>query len=49
MQTNIRWIASAKASARTLDIQFPWERGARRAAWIAHRDGGVDVRQALSA
>ncbi|SNT35172.1 hypothetical protein [Tropicimonas sediminicola] len=49
MQTNRRWIAAAMASARTLDVQLPWERGARRAAWIVHRDGHGDLRQALSA
>lgn len=41
MQTNRRWITSAIAAAGTVDVQLPWERGARRAAWIAYRDGGL--------
>ena len=33
-----RWIAPMIAEAKACTTQMPWERGARRAAWIATRD-----------
>ncbi len=38
MTTRRRWIdATITESART-EVKMPWERGARRAAWIVKRD-----------
>ena len=44
-----RWMESAIATAAALDVRLPWERGARRAEWIARRDRSAEPRIALSA
>lgn len=41
MKKTPRWITSAAREAATLDVQMPWERGARRAETIEARKDAV--------
>ncbi|MFN3144202.1 MAG: hypothetical protein ACE368_02580 [Paracoccaceae bacterium] len=38
MTTRRRWIDATIAEAARTEVKLPWQRGARRAAWIAKRD-----------
>ncbi|MBV0912614.1 hypothetical protein [Anianabacter salinae] len=37
-----RWIVAATKEAAECDVQMPWTRGARRAAFVAARDSAQD-------
>lgn len=39
MKTEKRWIKTMINEAAKVDTKMPWERGARRAAFIAKRNG----------
>jgi len=39
MRTERRWIASVTREAARIEFDMPWTRGARRAEWIARRNG----------
>lgn len=46
MKTNQRFIKSVTKTASETDVQMPWERGARRASFIAKRKAGIALRKA---
>lgn len=46
MNTKKRWITSVAREAAALEVKMPWERGARRAAFIARRTARVAPRAA---
>ncbi|SFD19196.1 hypothetical protein [Tropicimonas isoalkanivorans] len=44
-----RWMQSVFATVEMLDTQLPWERGTRRAEWIARRTHMEASSDAMSA
>jgi len=49
MKTETRWITATIAAAETCEVQMPWARGARRAAFIAARRAAEAPRTPASA
>jgi len=45
MKTNTRFIQSIVKTAKTTDVEMPWTRGARRAAFISKRGEQTTKRQ----
>lgn len=48
MKTSRRWIDAAIREAANDAPRMPWERGARRAAFIAKRDGRARAARAMA-
>lgn len=46
VSTQNRWIQARLTAAKTLEHQMPWERGARRLAFIARRRASLTPTQA---
>ncbi|MDF1872540.1 hypothetical protein [Vannielia sp.] len=44
-----RWIKTTAEAANELNVQMPWERGARRASMIARRSQAMSQLNLLSA
>jgi hypothetical protein len=49
MPHNRRWMQTIFATAEMLDTHLPWERGTRRAEWIARRNRMEASSDAMSA